>query len=175
MNIPQGKWLVFCFSTPVLKIVIWTFRPVAQDFLSKMKANGKLRQWLRFPVTPISMTLSKHDIYEERQFFRSQLTPRSYIQHTLSHRVRHWWPSRHQCVAILSVPVQHTAAGALQAAAKTLKDNSTLEDRSKFLQEAAIMGQFKHRNVVELYGVVAEGTPVRLAGIIQWGAFDFSR
>ena len=32
----------------------------------------------------------------------------------------------------------------------------------KFLQEAAIMGQFQHPNIVELHGVVAVGEPVSL-------------
>ena len=45
-------------------------------------------------------------------------------------------------------------------AVKTLKEGSGEEDRVKFLQEAAIMGQFKHPNVVTLYGVVSEGEPV---------------
>ena len=44
-------------------------------------------------------------------------------------------------------------------AVKTLKEGSGEEDRVKFLQEAAIMGQFKHPNVVEMYGVV-QGEPV---------------
>ena len=43
---------------------------------------------------------------------------------------------------------------------KTLKPNTTEEDRVKFLQEAAIMGQFNHPNVVKLYGVVTVGEPV---------------
>ena len=33
-------------------------------------------------------------------------------------------------------------------------------DQVKFLQEAAIMGQFKHPNVIKLYGVVTVGEPV---------------
>ena len=45
-------------------------------------------------------------------------------------------------------------------AVKTLKEGSGEEDRVKFLQEAAIMGQFRHPNVVTLYGVVSEGEPV---------------
>ena len=43
---------------------------------------------------------------------------------------------------------------------KTLKEGSGEEDRVKFLQEAAIMGQFKHPNMVEMYGVVTQGEPV---------------
>ena len=47
--------------------------------------------------------------------------------------------------------------GEMEVAVKTLKEGSKEEDRVKFLQEAAIMGQFKHTNVVEMYGVVKEG------------------
>ena len=39
------------------------------------------------------------------------------------------------------------------------QEGSGEEDRVKFLQEATIMGQFKHHNVVEMYGV---GEPVSL-------------
>ena len=37
---------------------------------------------------------------------------------------------------------------------------SHLDDKVKFLQEAAIMAQFKHPNVILLYGIVTEGGPV---------------
>ena len=50
--------------------------------------------------------------------------------------------------------------GEVEVAVKTLKEGSREEDRVKFLQEAAIMGQFKHPNVVTLYGVVSKGEPV---------------
>ena len=50
--------------------------------------------------------------------------------------------------------------GEVEVAVKTLKEGSGEEDRVKFLQEAAIMGQFKHPNVVEMYGVVTQGEPV---------------
>ena len=43
---------------------------------------------------------------------------------------------------------------------KTLKEGSSDEDRVKFLQEAAIMCQFRHPNVVTMYGVVTDGDPV---------------
>ena len=36
------------------------------------------------------------------------------------------------------------------------------EEKVRFLQEAAIMGQFSHPNVVKLYGVVTVGEPVSL-------------
>lgn len=44
-----------------------------------------------------------------------------------------------------------------------LNSSSSREDRVKFLREAAIMGQFRHKNVVALYGVVTVGEPVRNA------------
>ena len=50
--------------------------------------------------------------------------------------------------------------GEVEVAVKTLNERSGEEDRVKFLQEAAIMGQFKHPNVVEMYGVVTQGEPV---------------
>ena len=45
----------------------------------------------------------------------------------------------------------------LELAVKTLKSGASEEDSVKFLQEAAIMGQFKHTNVITMYGVVNEG------------------
>ena len=50
--------------------------------------------------------------------------------------------------------------GKLEVAVKTLKEGSNEEDKVKFLQEAAIMGQFFHPNVVKLYGIITEGEPV---------------
>ena len=52
-------------------------------------------------------------------------------------------------------------AGPLDVAVKTLKSGSEERDKVKFLQEAAIMAQFKHPNVVSLYGVVSNGGIVR--------------
>ena len=56
--------------------------------------------------------------------------------------------------------VLQSAGGEVEVAVKTLKEGSKKEDRVKFLQEAAIMGQFKHPNVVTMYGVVTDGEPV---------------
>ena len=47
-------------------------------------------------------------------------------------------------------------------AVKTLKQTATDEEVVKFLQEAAINGQFHHKNVIKLYGVVTVGHPVRI-------------
>ena len=51
--------------------------------------------------------------------------------------------------------------GKVDVAVKTLKDGSADEDKVKFLQEAAIIGQFSHPNVVKLHGIVI-GEQVRL-------------
>ena len=48
----------------------------------------------------------------------------------------------------------------IDVAIKTLKEAASMGDKIKFLQEAAIMGQFSHPNVVKLYGVVTKGEPV---------------
>jgi serine/threonine protein kinase len=50
----------------------------------------------------------------------------------------------------------------IEVAVKTLKEGAGEGDKVKFLQEAAIMGQFSHPNVVKLYGIVTEGEPVSL-------------
>ena len=45
-------------------------------------------------------------------------------------------------------------------AVKTLRAELSEEEKVRFLQEAAIMGQFFHPNVIKLYGVVTVGDPV---------------
>ena len=57
---------------------------------------------------------------------------------------------------------QNPAGEEVEVAIKTLKEGVTEEDRVRFLQEAAISGQFQHRNVVRLQGVVTVGEPVSL-------------
>ena len=56
--------------------------------------------------------------------------------------------------------------GVRAVAVKTLKPGLKETDRLKFLQEAAINGQFQHRNVVKLHGVVTVGEPVSQCTII---------
>ena len=48
----------------------------------------------------------------------------------------------------------------MRVAVKALKSGASEIDRVKFLQEAAIMGQFYHPNIVRLHGVVTMGEPV---------------
>ena len=47
-----------------------------------------------------------------------------------------------------------------EVAVKSLADDSTEDKRIQFLQEAAIMGQFKHPNVITLHGVLTDNDPV---------------
>ena len=47
--------------------------------------------------------------------------------------------------------------GVMEVAVKTLTDSA---NTVKFLQEAAIMAQFKHPNIIALRGVVSNGVPV---------------
>ena len=59
------------------------------------------------------------------------------------------------CKAIWSI------SGATKVLAiKTLRAELPEEEKVRFLQEAAIMGQFSHPNVIKLYGVVTVGEPV---------------
>ena len=56
--------------------------------------------------------------------------------------------------------VWRTEGQQLKVALKTLNHGSTDEDRVKFLQEAAIMAQFRHPNIVPLYGIINNEDPV---------------
>jgi len=44
----------------------------------------------------------------------------------------------------------------IEVALKTLNTSVDEKERVRFLQEAAIMCQFDHKNVIKLYGVVTE-------------------
>ena len=62
---------------------------------------------------------------------------------------------------------QISASSVLNCAIKTLHSGASEEDQVKFLQEAAINGQFHHTNVVQLLGVVTVGEPVIKLNKIQ--------
>ena len=48
----------------------------------------------------------------------------------------------------------------MQVAVKVLNSGSSEGEKIRFLQEAAILGQFSHPNIVRLHGVVTVGEPV---------------
>ena len=56
---------------------------------------------------------------------------------------------------------------AIDVAVKTLKLEENNKEKVRFLQEAAIMGQFQHTNVLRLHGVVFSDTTV-INYIIQY-------
>ena len=55
----------------------------------------------------------------------------------------------------------------IPVALKLLKEGSSEIDKVKFLQEAAIMAQFTHPNVISLYGVVCKTEPVSILNIVS--------
>ena len=63
----------------------------------------------------------------------------------------------------VSKGVWQSPVGVVPVAVKTLKERKEQDvDEVRFLQEAAINGQFHHRNVVKLLGVVTLGKPVSI-------------
>ena len=54
-----------------------------------------------------------------------------------------------------------------EVAVKSLADDSTEDKRIQFLQEAVIMGQFKHPNVITLHGVLTENDLVSINKLKQ--------
>ena len=62
----------------------------------------------------------------------------------------------------VSEGVWQSPKGPLGMAVKMVTTNSPEEEKVKLLQEAAIMGQFGHPNVVQLHGVVTVGEPVSI-------------
>lgn len=44
----------------------------------------------------------------------------------------------------------------LEVAIKSTKRGANEEEKIKFLQEAAIMGQFKHSNILRVFGIVVD-------------------
>ena len=49
--------------------------------------------------------------------------------------------------------------GVTEVAVKSMKEGASEEERTKFLQEAAIMGQFKHAYILRILGYMT-GDPV---------------
>ena len=51
--------------------------------------------------------------------------------------------------------------GVMEVAVKTMENGASEEDRVKFLQEAAIMGQFNNPYILKIYGILTSSQPVR--------------
>ena len=56
--------------------------------------------------------------------------------------------------------ILQTVEGEKDCAMKMLHEGASSADKVKFLQEAAIIGQFYHSAIVRLFGVVLKGEPV---------------
>ena len=50
----------------------------------------------------------------------------------------------------------------IEIAVKSLKKMASVEDKVRFLQEAAIMGQFDHPYIVQIYGIIVAEDEVSL-------------
>ena len=48
-----------------------------------------------------------------------------------------------------------------EVAVKSMKSETSEDDRVKFLQEAAIMGQFDHPNIVKIMGILVTESQVQ--------------
>ena len=53
--------------------------------------------------------------------------------------------------------VWNSSSGLIDVAIKKLKENFAKEEKVKFLQEGAIMGQFHHPSIVKLHGIITIG------------------
>ena len=55
-----------------------------------------------------------------------------------------------------------------QVAVKTCRDNVTPVMKEKFLQEAEMLFQYDHPNIVKLIGVAVDQEPVYIGELLQW-------
>ena len=67
-----------------------------------------------------------------------------------------------------------TPWGTQEVAIKSLTGEISKEDKVKFLQEAAIMAQFRHPHIVRLLGAVTVDEPVGLCGCDMCSLWVFS-
>ena len=66
---------------------------------------------------------------------------------------------------LLTVTGNDSEGGVKEVAVKTMENGASEEERIKFLQEAAIMGQFNNPYVIKIYGVFIASQPVRSISI----------
>ncbi len=71
----------------------------------------------------------------------------------------------------MSKGVWQSKLGSVDVAVKMLRPEASEFDEVRFLQEAAINGQFKHPNIVTLLGVVTVGMPVSLNFVVFFFCF----
>ena len=62
---------------------------------------------------------------------------------------------------VVTLGLLSRAQGDIEVAVKTLNADASNKDKLRFLQEATIMSQFDHQNVIKLHGIVKE-TPMMI-------------
>ena len=70
---------------------------------------------------------------------------------------------------LLTLTEMHSEVGVKEVAVKTMENGASEEQRIKFLQEAAIMGQFDNTYIVKIYGVAISSQPVRTLSLVNIG------
>ena len=61
---------------------------------------------------------------------------------------------------LLTVVRDDPEGGVKEVTVKTMENGATEEDRVKFLQEAAIMGQFNNPYIIKIHGILTSSQPV---------------
>ena len=61
---------------------------------------------------------------------------------------------------LLTVTGADSEGGVKEVAVKTMENGASEEERIKFLQEAAIMGQFNNPYIIKIYGAIITTQPV---------------
>ena len=116
----------------------------------------------------------EEELYFQLENQRIKKIPRNCITYenvfcTLPPIANHYHPSFHSTTTLLGsgqfggvqIGIWNGSKGRCEVAVKTLNPTVTQPDaKVKFLQEAVIMAQFRHPNVIQLYGVVTDGEPV---------------
>lgn len=64
--------------------------------------------------------------------------------------------------ALLELTGMESGGGVKEVAVKTMEDGANEEERVKFLQEAAVMGQFSNPYIISIYGILMSTQPVSL-------------
>ena len=97
--------------------------------------------------------LEEEDIYSQMYHWKFREIPRSLV--TLSNQL-----GEGHFGEVYQAEWEIPNHGPIEVAVKLVKNGAPQEERVKLLQEAAILGQFRHRHVVSLLGVVTLGEPV---------------
>ena len=122
-------------------------------FMKKLKLYTLLCIVMHHAYHALVKELYRSEVF----FFESQ---RNFMLETSLYRITKALGSGQ--FGVVSMGVWQSPMGAVEVAVKQLQPGATEAEKIRFLQEAAINGQFRHPNVVQLMGVVTTGEPVSL-------------